>query len=65
MAVPSTFPFGSATALVRALRAGRVSSQELLQAYLDRVDCFNPALNAIIADDPAALIAYLKQRKLR
>ncbi len=54
MAVPSTFPFGSATALVRALRAGRVSSQELLQAYLDRVDCFNPALNAIIADDRKA-----------
>ena len=54
MAVPSAFPFGSATTLVRSLRAGRVSSQELLQAHLDRVDRINPALNAIVADDRKA-----------
>ena len=47
----SSFPFGSATALVRALRSKRVSSVELLQAYLERVDRLNPALNAIVVDD--------------
>jgi amidase len=50
----SAFPFGSATALVRAMRAGRISSQELLLAYLDRVDRLNPALNAIVVDDRKA-----------
>ncbi len=49
------FPFGSATALAAALRKGQVSSVELLQAYLERVDRFNPALNALVVDDrPAA-----------
>jgi amidase len=48
------FPFGSATALAAALRAGRVSSIELLKAYLDRVDRFNPALNALVVDDRKA-----------
>jgi len=46
-----TFPFGSATALASALRAGKVSSVELLQAYLARVDRINPALNALVVDD--------------
>jgi amidase len=48
------FPFGSATALAAALRAGRVSSIELLKAYLDRVDRLNPALNALVVDDRKA-----------
>lgn len=48
------FPFGSATALTRALRARKVSSSELLRAYLERVDRLNPALNAIVVDDRAA-----------
>ena len=30
----NAFPFGSATALASALRTGKVSSVELLQAYL-------------------------------
>ena len=30
---------------------GRVSSLELLRAYLDRVDRLNPAINAIVVDD--------------
>jgi amidase len=38
---------------VRALRAGRVSSADLLAAYLERVDRFNPALNAVVVDDRA------------
>ena len=45
------FPFGSATALAAAVRSGKVSSVELLKAYLDRVDRFNPALNALVVDD--------------
>ncbi len=47
----NAFPFGSATALASALRAGKVSSVELLQSYLERVDRLNPALNAIVVDD--------------
>jgi amidase len=46
-----TFPFGSATALASALRTGKVSSVELLQAYLVRVDRINPSLNALVVDD--------------
>ena len=49
-----SFPFGSATAQAAALRAGKVSSVELLKAYLDRVDRFNPALNALVVDDRKA-----------
>lgn len=50
------FPFGPATAQAAALRAGRVSSVELLRAYLDRVDRFNPGLNAVVVDDRDAAL---------
>ena len=46
-----SFPFGSASAQAAALRKGQVSSVELLKAYLERVDRFNPALNALVIDD--------------
>lgn len=52
----SCFPFGSANALLRALRQGKVSSVELLNSYLARVDRFNPALNAIVVDDRQAAL---------
>ena len=45
------FPFGSAASLLRALRSRKVSSVELLKAYLERVDRFNPAINAMVVDD--------------
>ncbi|HUR88124.1 MAG TPA: amidase [Ramlibacter sp.] len=45
------FPFGSATALAAALREKRVSSVELLEAYLQRVDRFNPSLNSVVVFD--------------
>ena len=45
------FPFGSAVQLARAVRTGAISSLELLKAYLDRVDRYNPALNAVVIDD--------------
>jgi amidase len=49
-----SFPFGSATTQAAALRRGQVSSVELLKAYLERVDRFNPALNAMVVDDRKA-----------
>lgn len=45
------FPFGTARQLAAAVRTGKVSSLELLEAYLDRVEKFNPELNAIVVDD--------------
>ncbi len=50
------FPFGSASALAAAFRAGKVSSVELLKAYLERVDRFNPGLNALVVDNRAAAL---------
>jgi amidase len=50
------FPFGTATAQAAALRKGQVSSVELLKAYLERVDRFNPALNALVVDDRKAAL---------
>ncbi len=41
-------PFRSATALVRDIKSGRVTSRELLELYLARVDQYNPAINAIV-----------------
>lgn len=49
-----SFPFGSATAQAAALRRGDVSSVELLEAYLARIDRYNPALNALVVDDREA-----------
>lgn len=45
------FPFGSARQLASAVRTGKVSSLELLDAYLARVDELGPALNAVVVDD--------------
>jgi amidase len=43
--------FQSATMLAQRLRDGDFSARELLEYFLDRVDRFNPALNAIVVDD--------------
>ena len=40
-----------ATELVRMLAAGEVSSRELLDHFLDRIERHNPALNAVVALD--------------
>jgi amidase len=45
------FPFGSARQLAQAVRTSKVSAVELLEAYLERVDRLNPAVNAIVVDD--------------
>ena len=41
-------PFRSATELVQDIQSRRISSRELLELYLTRVDRFNPAINAIV-----------------
>jgi amidase len=47
---PSVFT-RSATELAAAIRAKEVSSRELLDGYLDRVERLNPALNAVVTLD--------------
>lgn len=47
----SELPFHSATALAAAIRARKIGCRELLDIYLERVDRFNPKLNAIVAMD--------------
>jgi amidase len=57
----SQFPFGSATSLVRALRQRKVSSLELLNAYLKRIDQVNPAINAVVVQDRRAARAQARK----
>lgn len=40
--------FASATEMLAALRAGRVSSVELLEMHLHQIEKYNPTLNAIV-----------------
>ena len=46
----SELAFASATELAAKIRDKEISAEELLQLYLQRVDKYNPALNAIIVD---------------
>lgn len=43
--------FRSATALAAAIRNKELSSRELLEQYLQRVERFNPKINAIVSLD--------------
>jgi amidase len=43
--------FRSATELIAALEAKEVSSRELLEHYLERIEALNPGLNAVVATD--------------
>ncbi|MBW6421865.1 amidase [Rhizobium sp. XQZ8] len=48
----------SATALSEAIHDGRASSVAVMQAYLDRIERFNPAINAIVSlRDTESLLA--------
>jgi amidase len=40
--------YASATALARAIRAKEVSSAEVVEAHLRRIDAVNPRLNAVV-----------------
>ena len=42
------FAFESALSLARSIREKEISSLELLELYLRRVEAYNPQLNAII-----------------
>jgi amidase len=44
-------PFASATALLAALRAGEVSSAELTELYIRRIERHDKALNAVVVRD--------------
>src|SRR5215211_4708431 len=50
-------PFASATALVVALARRDISSRELLELYLRRVERHNPALNAVVTLDTERALA--------
>ncbi len=43
--------FSPATAMLEALRARRISSVELLEWHIRRIERYNPVLNAIVSDD--------------
>lgn len=60
--MPSFTPFASAVGLADAIRNQAISSVEMLQLYLARIDRYNPALNAVIYTD---LDRALKAAKAR
>ena len=43
--------YRSAFELAKDIKAGTLSSERLLDFYLDRIQRFNPALNAVVAMD--------------
>ena len=43
--------FQSAVALVNAIKSRKVQSMELLELYIDRMQRYNPKINAIVATD--------------
>jgi amidase len=46
--------FNSATMLARSIRSGEITSLEVLNLYLDRIQRYNDAINAVVALDIAA-----------
>ncbi len=46
----SELAFASATELAAKIRSKEISAEELLELYLQRVDKYNPELNAIVVD---------------
>jgi amidase len=44
-------PWASATELLAGIRRREISSAELLEHYLDRIDRLNPAINAVVTLD--------------
>ncbi len=50
MAIPDDeLPYLSTTAQAALIRNGQLSSEELVARYLERIELFNPALNAVVA----------------
>ncbi len=46
--------FASATELLSLMERGEISSRQLLEIYIDRVEAFNPKINAVVAQDLTA-----------
>ena len=46
----SELAFRSATSLAADIKAGRTSSRALLDLYLERIDRYNPSINAVICE---------------
>jgi hypothetical protein len=53
--------YASATALAHALRDRAVSSEELVAAYLARIEAANPSLNAVVQLAGDAALAQARQ----
>ena len=49
--MPQALPFQTAKQLAAAIRKKKIGCLELLDLYLERVEAYNPELNAIIATD--------------
>jgi amidase len=47
-------PFAGATQIAEDIRSKKTTARAVLEAYLDRMDRYNPDLNAIIVSDPDA-----------
>ena len=60
--MPSFTPFASAIDLADAIRNQAISSVEMLQLYLARIDRYNPALNAVIYTDLDRALKVAKAR---
>ncbi|HVK98742.1 MAG TPA: amidase [Dongiaceae bacterium] len=43
--------YGNARQLLQGLQKGEISSRELLETYIARIERFNPELNAVVAND--------------
>ena len=56
-ASPSNLDFASALEVARAIRRGEVSCVELTTHLLERIERFNPQLNAIVTLTPDAALA--------
>ena len=44
-------PFAGASQIAEDIRTRKTTARDVLEAYLDRVERFNPTLNAIICSD--------------
>ncbi len=57
----SDIAFCSAVDLARMIHEGKISSRELLDLYLERIDTYNPQINAVVTmDAEAARIQAIK-----
>ena len=53
--------YSSATSLARAIRVKQVSSQEVVEAYIHRIEAVNPQLNAVVQLTTDAALTQARQ----